>query len=180
MSSRSRQSGFTLLEAMVALTIVALGMMAVNTQLNRYAVSAVFIEEKTLASWIASNVLAELSVEPQWPSIGTQQGDVEFASRQWVWEAEIMETQVENLRRVDVVVALEDDPDRELHRVSGLLEPPPPPGFVSVSWLTPVNSFGRPGIGGMAGTESDGDGSADGAGDGIGDGLEQGDREPDQ
>lgn len=178
MSSRTRQSGFTLLEAMVALAIVALGMMAVNTQLNRYAVTAVFIEEKTLASWIATNVLQELSVEPQWPSIGTRQGDVEFASRQWVWEAEIAETQLENLRRVDVVVSLEDDPDRELHRVSGLLEPPPPPGFVAVSWLSAVNSFGAPGLGGMAGMG--GDGAGEGSGDGAGDGAEQGDREPDQ
>ncbi len=87
--ARRRSAGFTLLEAMVALAIVALGMMAVNTQLNRYVLSAVFIEQKTLASWIASNVLTELSVDPEWPAIGEQGGEVEFAQRQWVWEAEI-------------------------------------------------------------------------------------------
>ncbi len=48
----ARAGGFTLLEAMVALVIVALGMMAVNGQLNRYVVAASFVEEKTLASWI--------------------------------------------------------------------------------------------------------------------------------
>ena len=37
--------GFTLLEAMVALIIVALGMMAVNTQLNRYAAAAVYVDD---------------------------------------------------------------------------------------------------------------------------------------
>ncbi len=43
-----RTRGFTLLEAMVALIIVALGMMAVNTQLNRYAAASFYVEQKTL------------------------------------------------------------------------------------------------------------------------------------
>ena len=59
--------GFTLLEAMVALIIVALGMMAVNTQLNRYVVAASYVEQKTLASWVATNKVTELSVGPTWP-----------------------------------------------------------------------------------------------------------------
>ena len=59
---RRRTAGFTLIEVMVALVIVALGMMAVNTQLNRYTVAASYVEEKTLASWIATNKLTELIV----------------------------------------------------------------------------------------------------------------------
>jgi general secretion pathway protein I len=141
-----RQAGFTLLEAMVALTIVALGMMAVNTQLNRYAVSAVFIEQKTLASWIASNRLTELSIDPQWPAIGETEGEVDFAQRQWTWQAVVSETPIENLRRVDVSVFLTDDLDVEIHRVSGFLEPPAPRGFVPVSWLSEGAGFTGPGV----------------------------------
>ncbi len=63
-------TGFTLIEVMVALVIVALGMMAVNTQLNRYTVAATYVEEKTLASWIATNKLTELSIASTWPSVG--------------------------------------------------------------------------------------------------------------
>ena len=50
MRARRLQSGFTLLEAMVALVIVALGMMAMKTQLNRYLVTATVTKEKTLTS----------------------------------------------------------------------------------------------------------------------------------
>jgi len=138
-----------LLEAMVALVIVSLGMMAVNTQLNRYALTAVFIEEKTLASWIGSNVLTELSVAPQWPELGTIPGELEFAQREWVWEAEVSETPVENLRRVDVAVALAVAPDVQIHRVSGLIEPPAPQGFVPLSWLSSGAGFDGGGISGM-------------------------------
>ena len=144
-SNRRRVSGFTLIEAMVALVIVALGMMAVNTQLNRYAVTAAYIEEKTLASWIATNVVTELSVGARWPDIGASEDEVEFASRQWHTRTEVSETPVENLRRVDVSVSLADRPDDVIQRVSGLLEPPAPPGFPPVYWLAPR---GRGGAGG--------------------------------
>ena len=159
-----RLAGFTLLEAMIALAIVALGMMAVNTQLNRYVVSAVFIEQKTLASWIASNVLTELSVASEWPAVGEIPGEVEdFAQRQWVWQAEISETPVENLRRVDVTVSLvaADDSESEIHTMSGFLEPPPPRGFVPINWLSGGTGFrnvtarGAMGAMGMAGNGAD-------------------------
>ncbi len=158
--ARRRAAGFTLLEAMVALAIVALGMMAVNTQLNRYVLSAVFIEQKTLASWIASNVLTELSVDPEWPAIGERRDEVEFAQRQWVWEAEISETPVENLRRVDVTVSLvaADNSESEIHTMSGFLEPPPPRGFVPINWGSGGTGFrnvAAMGAMGMAGEEVD-------------------------
>jgi len=158
--ARRRSAGFTLLEAMVALAIVALGMMAVNTQLNRYVLSAVFIEQKTLASWIASNVLTELSVDPEWPAIGERRDEVEFAQRQWVWEAEISETPVENLRRVDVTVSLVagDNSESEIHTMSGFLEPPPPRGFVPINWASGGTGFRNVtamGAMGMAGGEAD-------------------------
>ena len=134
--------GFTLLEVMVALAIVALGMMAVHAQLNRYAIGATIIENKVLASWIASNRIAELSVAPQWPALGQTQDEVDYAGRTWVWRTQISETPVENLRRIDVSVALADQPEQVLHTVSGLLEPPPPPGIAPPSWLSGAPATG--------------------------------------
>ena len=138
----SNTAGFTLLEAMVALVIVALGMMAVNTQLNRYVVAAVYIEEKTLASWIATNKVTEISVATSWPELGDSEEEIDFAGRRWQCEIVVEETPVENLRRVDVSVALADAPERVLHKVSGLVEPPAPGGFVPLRWLGPAAGAG--------------------------------------
>jgi general secretion pathway protein I len=122
---------------MVALVIVAFGMMAVSTQINRYVVAATYVEEKTLASWIATNKLTELSVGPIWPQVGDYDEEIEFAGRQWRSEIVVSETDVENLHRVDVSIRLLTDPDRVVHKVSALIEPPAPAGFMSPQWSLP-------------------------------------------
>ncbi len=112
-------------------------MMAVNTQLNRYTVAATYVEQKTLASWIATNKLTELSIAPTWPSVGDSEEDVEFAGQQWRCEIVVEETPVPNLHRVDVSVTLRSDPERVVHKVSALIEPPAPAGFLSPQWSAP-------------------------------------------
>ena len=134
---RTRSAGFTLIEVMVALVIVALGMMAVNTQLNRYTVAATYVEQKTLASCIATNKLTELSIAPNWPSVGDYEEDGEFAGQQWRCDIVVEETPVPNLHRVDVSVTLRSDPERVVHKVSALIEPPAPAGFLSPQWSAP-------------------------------------------
>jgi len=134
---RQRSTGFTLIEVMVALAILALGMMAVGKALNDYTVAATYVEEKTLASWIATNKLTELSIAPTWPSVGDYEEDVEFAGQQWRCEIVVEETPVTNLHRVDVSVRLLADPERVVHKVSALIEPPAPAGFLAPQWSAP-------------------------------------------
>jgi general secretion pathway protein I len=132
-----RSTGFTLIEVMVALVVVALGMMTVHTTLNRYAAASLYLEEQTLASWIATNKLTELSVASTWPSIGDYEEEIEFAARDWRCEIVVSETEVPNLRRVDVSVMLASNPERVIRKVSALIEPPAPPGFFPPQWSVP-------------------------------------------
>ena len=133
-------SGFTLIETVVALAIVALGMTAVFMQIGQFATSAIYMEDKTIASWIASNRLTELSIQHDWPELGDSEDEIEnYAGRAWHLTVEISETDVDNLRRADVSVSLADRPERVIHTVSALIEPPVPEGFPPVNWV----SFGR-------------------------------------
>ncbi|HUF72892.1 MAG TPA: type II secretion system minor pseudopilin GspI [Gammaproteobacteria bacterium] len=128
--------GFTLIEVMVALVVVTLGMTAVYMQLSQYASNAIYLRDKTLASWIGSNTVTELSIQPDWPETGGEEIEVPFADRLWTVTIEITETEVANLRRADVSVALADRPERIIHTVSALIEPPVPQGFPPVSWFS--------------------------------------------
>ena len=119
---------------MVALVVVALGMTAVFLQLNQFAANSIYLRDKTIASWIGSNTVAELSIQPEWPALGSEELEIEFANRFWTLTIEISETDVERLRRADVSVALSDRPESVIHTVSGLLEPPVPENFPPVSW----------------------------------------------
>lgn len=153
MGTERRRSGqaspaFTLIEAVVALLIVSLGMLAVFTQLGQFASNSSYIQDKTLASWIASNRLTELSLQDTWPELGNEEDEIEYAGREWRYAVEISETEVENLRRADVSVSLLDDPERVLHTVSALIEPPAPRGFAPLRWLS------VDGAGGAFGTRS--------------------------
>jgi general secretion pathway protein I len=131
-----RVEGFTLIETVVALVVVALGMTAVYMQLGQYASNAIYMQDKTLASWIGSNFVTELSLAMDWPELGESEEEVEYASRTWLVSIAITETEVENLRRADVSVALADRPDRVIHTVSGLIEPPVPDNFPPVNWIS--------------------------------------------
>lgn len=129
------QRGFTLIETMVALVIVTLGMTAVYMQLSQFAANAIYLRDKTLAGWIGSNTVTELSIQPVWPEIGDEEREIRFADRLWAVTIEVSATDVDNLHRADVSVALADQPERILHTISALIEPPPPDGFPPVSWL---------------------------------------------
>jgi len=166
MRRRAHSTGFTLIEVMVALVIVAFGMMAVHTMLNSYVAASAYVEQKTLASWIATNKLTELSIAPTWPSLGDSNEDIEFAGREWRYDVEVSETPVPNLRRVDVSVRLVDDPERVVHKVSALIEPPAPAGFLPPQWSAPPGGDGGGGGGGRSGSGSGEGGGSDGSGGG--------------
>lgn len=133
-ATSNRCQGIVLLEVMIALVVVSLGMLAVHGTLSKFAETAHHMKRKSLASWIASNKITEFSVAPRWPEIGETSGNLDFANLEWHWRAEVSETQVENLRRVDVSVAFADDRDAVVHSLFGLIEPPPPPGIGFSGW----------------------------------------------
>jgi len=131
----SAASGFTLIETVVALLIVALGMTAVFMQLNQFSANAIYMQDKTLASWIGSNRATELSLAPEWPELGEREDVIEFADREWHVRVTVSTTDVESLRRAELAVSLEDRPDQGVDAVSALIEPPVPAGFPPVNWV---------------------------------------------
>jgi general secretion pathway protein I len=99
-----RMRGFTLIEVLAALVIVALGMLGVIEAVTQSARNGTYLREKTLAHWIAMNVITERRLQGAPPDIAETNGDVEYAGQQWRWTLRVTQTQVESMRRMDVSV----------------------------------------------------------------------------
>lgn len=100
-----RQSGFTLIEILVAVTIVAIAMGAIISGMTRFAGNAAYLRDKTVAIWVAHNRLAELEMQKTWPDVGKTNGENDMAGETWKWQVEVQKTEDTHLRRVDVRVS---------------------------------------------------------------------------
>jgi general secretion pathway protein I len=128
---RARQTlridGFTLIEVLVALVIVAVGISALMGALSSSAKTVVYMQDKTFAEWVALNQIAGVRIalqKGQLPATGKTSGDIELASRTWHWSQEVIDSQVPGIRRIDVKVRPKDikagDDDGWYVTVSGL------------------------------------------------------------
>jgi type II secretion system protein I len=85
------QCGFTLIEVMVALVIVAFGMGAVLAALSSAAGNITALHDKTLAQWVALNQVADTRLSLQVPTTGATEGDVKaFGNSNWHWRQDIV------------------------------------------------------------------------------------------
>lgn len=83
--------GFTLIEVMVALVIVAFGMGAVLATLSSAANNIAALHDKTLAQWIALNLIADTRLNLQLPAADTTEGDLKaFGNGDWHWQRDVV------------------------------------------------------------------------------------------
>ena len=71
---RNAGRGFTLVEVLVALIIVALGSAAMLSALASSARAAERIRERMIAGFVAMNRLTETRLEPEFPGVGRREG----------------------------------------------------------------------------------------------------------
>ena len=105
-----RVAGFTLIEVLVAVAVLAFAMGALITGMARYAENAAALREKTVAIWVAHNRLTEIDLEGAFPTAGKSDGDVEMAGVKWRWFVEVVETPDPNVHRVNVRVQVQGRP----------------------------------------------------------------------
>jgi general secretion pathway protein I len=154
--------GFTLIEVLAALVIVALGMLGVIQIVSQTARNGTYLRDKTLAHWIAMNLITERRLMANPPDVAESSDEVEFAGQRWHWSMKVTQTDVESLRRMDVSVRPLDAPEESsLATVTGFYGTAiGPSGGGALAWA---------GAQGTGGPNDEGDGDGDGDADGDGD-----------
>ena len=70
MQMRQPDAGFTLIETLVALTVLAVGSMTLLTGVERHAAASRTLADRVVARWVAENALAAtplgLDLAPRW------------------------------------------------------------------------------------------------------------------
>jgi general secretion pathway protein I len=118
-----RSRGFTLIEVMVALSIVALSLTAVAASMSQMIEAANVMRDRTYASWIAQNKIAEMRLANVIPRVSTTTGELDYGNASWSWRAVVSKTQVDNFVRVDVSISYEGS-DYVIRTVTGFIGNP--------------------------------------------------------
>ena len=103
--NRARESrGFTLVEVLVALVVVALGLTALMVAVNGTARTSGMLRDKSLAQWIALNRLSEVRLNVTKFGQNTDTGELEFGGRKWHYDTRYFDTSMASMKRVVVRV----------------------------------------------------------------------------
>ena len=103
MTARRSQEGFTLVETLVALAILASVVLAAYAMLGQSARFAAIEQERLVAGIIADNLTAEALIRPAAPDKGEEEREIEMAGRKWLARRAIDDAG-EGLLRIEISV----------------------------------------------------------------------------
>jgi len=96
--------GFTLIEVLVALMVVAIGLAALMVAVSGTARTSGYLRDKTLAQWMALNRLSEVRLKLTKFGQNTDTGEINFANRTWHYDTRYFDTSFATMKRVVVRV----------------------------------------------------------------------------
>lgn len=103
---RAAQAGFTLLEIVIALAIVSISVLAISSAMSEHTKMAAGLEQRLLASWVASNELARVRHLAKHERLRARSSNdtIDMGGRRWRARTVIEETDVERVFLVKVTV----------------------------------------------------------------------------
>ena len=114
---QQKQGGFTLIEVLVALIVVSFGIVSVIQVTSQHVSNISELEKRMLASWVASNHIAEIRHNAKVERIRSG-GDTErfdMGGHTWRSRARLEESEVEKVFVLTVEVSFDDDPEKIIY-----------------------------------------------------------------
>ena len=116
-----RQRGFTLLEVLVALVIVGTALGASLRAVGSLTQNSNGLRSAMMATWSAENRLVQIRLARTFPAVGKQSFDCPQGDMQLVCQEEVIASPNPRLRRVEVSVVDQNNPERRIIKLVQLV-----------------------------------------------------------
>ena len=121
---RRLDRGFTLVEVLVALAVLAIALIAVLRTMGQAVDTTIALREHNVALWVAQNRLAEHRIRRDWPAPDTTDGEAEVGGEKWFWREQVSTTPESRIRRIEITVRRVIDSTNTQAKLVGFLRNP--------------------------------------------------------
>lgn len=107
--------GFTLIEVIVAVAVIAFGLSATIKTVSTVTRNTAYLNEKIIATWVAQNAMALYELDIESNATEETSGSQEIAGIEWYWTKTLVDTEDPDIQRVEIDVRRDEDDNGQVY-----------------------------------------------------------------
>jgi general secretion pathway protein I len=111
----TKTKGFTLIEVVVAVAVIAVGLMGTIKTVGTVSRNTAHLNERVIATWVAQNAMASYELNLENDAEKETTGSEEVAGVEWYWTKTLVNTQDPGIQRIEIDVRRDDERDSQVY-----------------------------------------------------------------